>query len=95
MTETLTDIASLVDSAFDEVQCESVRKEIPHEGNLAAILVAHSCATTALCQRHLRRYLEVKRPNLQQKLDGAGCIRCAHCGDRFASVEAFQKVYVL
>ncbi|OHU64015.1 hypothetical protein [Mycobacteroides chelonae] len=94
-TATDTDVAHLVDAAFDECVCGSINKVIPHHGKIAALWVGHTCATYLMCEAHFKRAVEVSIPRHKRKIAMVGHITCTDCHRIFRTAEEFVTVYPL
>lgn len=93
MTQSLTDIASLVDEAYGSVEC--CGECIDHGGNQAAYLIAHSCIQGFLCEAHMKYMLETVIPDVRAVISEAGIVQCSRCMNYFSTVDEFEKVYPL
>lgn len=93
MTHTLTDIASLVDEAYDSVEC--CGEEVDHGGNQAGYLIAHSCAQGFLCEAHVKFMVEQVIPIVRATINEDGIVQCSRCMNYFSTVDEFEKVYPL
>lgn len=93
MTQSLTDIASLVDEAYSTNEC--CGEGIDHGGSQAGYLIAHSCVQGFLCEAHVRFMVEQVIPTVQATLSEEGIVQCSRCMNYFSTVDEFEKVYPL
>lgn len=93
MTHAITDIASLVNEAYDSVEC--CGEGVDHGGNQAGYLIAHSCIQGFLCEAHVKFMIETVIPGVRATLDQNGVVICARCMNYFSTVDEFEKVYLL
>ena len=91
-SDTLCDIFPLVEEAFDEMRCESVRR-CPHGGEIAGLVIWHDCLERLLCSNHYQRFVTIKLPSLRREFGGTG-MRCRQCR-RFFKVESFVRAVPL
>lgn len=90
--ETLTDVTSDVEAAFEDMECCMERKN--HGGNTAAYADLHGCCFGWICQSHYGTLLgELKY--FRQMMLVNGCITCPTCGCPFTDFESWMKVYPL
>lgn len=95
-----TDVSSLVNAAFNELDCTSCRKhEVPCGGAVAAYTLGHVCPVRdscgPRCEAHYKHFLDVLLPDWRETIRVFGGIRCKHCNRVFSSVEAFCKTVPL
>ena len=98
MTETLTDISGLVDSAFDELECICNDGQGPHDGGKVGYYQSHAnkkCLEGWICEAHFRYYVDVYRPSVQETLRRDGYVKCVDCHEACYSVDDFCKVVTL
>ena len=93
MMQSLTDIASLVDEAYDSVECVG-RCPGGHGSDRVAYQIGHGCADGFLCAVHFDTALAVRR-RTQQSLDDYEAVTCARCHCEFSAVDEFIKLYSL
>lgn len=91
-SDTLCDISPLVEEAFDEMRCES-KRQCPHGGEIAGLVIWHDCLELLLCSNHYQRFVTIKLPSLRRAFGGAEG-RCAQCR-RFFKVESFVRALPL
>ncbi|MDM2418400.1 Uncharacterised protein [Mycobacteroides abscessus subsp. massiliense] len=95
-TATETDISSLVDSAYSEMECiYPTDGHVGHGGDTAALFVGHDCMEGLICRNHFKEYVEVVRPTQVDAFRGTGTVTCDQCWKRFCSIDEFVKVYPL
>lgn len=87
-TQPTTDIACLVDGAFQELECVIPAHKDPHGGDVAAYINQHGCRVGWMCKDHLDVYMAW----LAGK-HGAGTW-CYDCGNHM-TIEDFAIVQVL
>lgn len=92
MNQTETDVSHLVDAAFKEINCESARTHIPHDGDIAGVTIGHACATRLICNGHLKAFIAQTIPDLHNTIAECGVITCSVCHGEFYSVDDFIKV---
>jgi hypothetical protein len=80
-----------VDSAFKELECCGETSWGPHEGEVAGLVVWHSCNSGWLCVSHFKWIVEVGLPRLRQT---AEMVRCTAC-NQVMCVDEFVKVHAL
>lgn len=95
-----TDVSSLVNAAFNELDCTSCRKhEVPCGGAVAAYSLGHACPVRnndgPRCEAHYKYFLDVLLPHWCEIIGVYGHIRCAQCGREFSSIDEFCKTVPL
>lgn len=93
---TLTDISSDVEAAFDEMECIfGPSWKVEHGGDKVAYFVGHGCLSGFICQSHMDYYLSTYGPLIIAKIELSNGGVCAKCDLRFHSVDEHHKVYPL
>lgn len=93
MIQASTDISSLVNNAFDDIECIGSPDKHPHEGDKAAYYVGHCGQEGLICQGHLQWFIDCL-PVLRGDIKAFGEIIC-ECGGICKTVDEFGKVYPL
>ncbi|SHW94001.1 Uncharacterised protein [Mycobacteroides abscessus subsp. abscessus] len=95
-TATETDVTSLVNSAFSEMECffKPGAGHRDHSGNTAALLSSHgSCGEGLVCEAHYREFTDEILPGHARVMEQIGYIKCIGCGQKFKRLDDFVKAY--
>ncbi|AER26181.1 hypothetical protein SSEA_SKINNY_45 [Mycobacterium phage Skinny] len=87
-----SDIESLVDSAFEELDCCSMRKGVvPCGGPIAGFQEYHTCVQGWMCKNHWEYALKLYA-TWRAKVEDTGQIQCAMCLGRFTTIKSFIRL---
>ncbi|KPG14365.1 hypothetical protein [Mycobacteroides immunogenum] len=89
-----TDVSSLVNAAFDELECP-MDDEYGHSGDRTAFVTVHGCVEGYVCRNHFDRLTGPFPENFREMLMVCGHVSCGVCGGRFTSIDQWMKVYPL
>ncbi|ASR75898.1 hypothetical protein J4U02_gp051 [Mycobacterium phage Aziz] len=86
------DVESMINGAFEELECCSHRKEkIPCGGPIAGYQEFHTCIQGWLCKNHWDHGMELY-PIWRKKIEDTGEIGCALCLNRFKNIKSFIRL---
>lgn len=95
LSQTETDIASLVDEIFDQLDCCSVRKhQIPCGGEIRGFQEFHDCVQGPLCAVHWENAIHLFA-HFKKAFEKNGSIRCAHCLNSFTDIREYMRLIPL
>ncbi|QNJ56856.1 hypothetical protein SEA_REINDEER_46 [Mycobacterium phage Reindeer] len=87
-----SDIESMINGAFDELDCCSHRKEdMPCGGPIAGYQEFHTCVQGWLCKNHWENALKLYAVWLS-KVNETGGIGCALCLGRFNTIKSYIRL---
>lgn len=87
-----TDVSSVVNAVFDELECCALPHwEGEHSGQSVAFFDCHGCLTGMLCQQHYDLLINCYMPIVNQFTN----IQCTDCGKTFHSTQEVYQVYPL
>lgn len=90
--ETLTDISTDVEEAFEEMEC--CWMEDPHDGDKRAYVDYHGCYEGFWCAHHYQRFINEHVPIMHNQL-ARGPGMCSECYGLFPTLESYVKVFPL
>ncbi|WP_133177056.1 hypothetical protein [Mycobacteroides abscessus] len=90
-----TDVSSLVNAAFDEIECCIPTEFGEHEGCKVAFMDNHGCDSGYVCFGHYTRHLAARIESSKRTLASGKTIRCLDCNGIFRTIDEWISVYPL
>lgn len=90
-----TDVSSLVNAAFEELECCGSTWGTGCSGGQMGFFDAHGCLSGMICHEHFKWWMDSFVPQMASALAVCRSLECQHCKQLFSSVDSVFKVYPL